>query len=86
MNDVLPGSQTYGSSSHQQSMDESSFGGGCPSLNSNPNSNPSLGVGGGAGRFLSPNSCQLRQSKSVPGRPSHHRVMAACARRNNQDV
>ena len=27
MNDVLPGSQTYGSASHQQSMNEFTFGG-----------------------------------------------------------
>ena len=32
MNDVLPGSQTYGSASHQQSMNGFTFGG---SLNSN---------------------------------------------------
>ena len=35
MNDVLPGSQTYGSASHQQSMNEFTFGG---SSNSNSSS------------------------------------------------
>jgi hypothetical protein len=73
MNDVLPGSQTYGSSSHQQSMNEFTFGGGGPSSNSNPNPNSSAGAAGGAGGFLSPDSSQLRRSKSESGRPIHHR-------------
>jgi len=73
MNDVFPGSQTYGSSSHHQLMNEFTFGCGGPSSNSNPNSNSSLGMIGGAGRFLFLESSQLRRSKSDSGRPSHHR-------------
>ena len=68
MNDVLPGSQTYGSTPHQQSMTEFTFGGGAPPSNTNSNSAP-----GGVSGFLSPDSSQLRRSKSDSGRPSHHR-------------
>jgi len=65
MNDVFPGSQTYGSSSHHQSMNEFTFDCGGPSSNSNPNSNSSLGTIGG-GQAGSSSSSPLNSDDQNP--------------------